>query len=356
MRDEIISRYSDGGAQGTVSGAVSGALSDTVSGGGDAIGGGMTGGADEAAGAMTDGSGDGFGIDSGNASSGAYGDSESASVSGLGIGSGAETAGGSEGGDMGGAAGYEEAMREVNERDRLRSLEEENVRLRREIEHMRGGIGGTVGNNIGGNIGTDGVGVSDGEGIGGDMRIPELDIDGLMYAGDGERTKMVAEYSKKLIELASKRATADMLGRVAPMIKQYDESAAQAEMNSALDELSGLDGWGDIRERSSEIKKLCARDEFSSMNPTQRLAVAALIDRGLRFSEKRVPDLNVQADEVLANPELMKLIAARTAAEVRRQNSGIPEHRAGGGLGNAVYSTAEKPKSFDAVREKYGLI
>ncbi len=233
--------------------------------------------------------------------------------------------------------GYDETMEFAKARDRASELERENESLRRELEESRQARTQEA--------------LSKNEGIG---DIPELDLDGMLYASDEERGRMLAEYNRKLIELAAKQATADMLGRVQPLIRQYDEATVENEMNSALEELSTLEGWGDVRERKGEIRRLSERDEFSAMNPTQRMAVAALIDRGLRAGASR--DVNAMADEVMANAELMKVITARNAREVRDKNVNIPAHSAGGGFGSAAYSVPARPSSFDEVREKYGLI
>lgn len=237
---------------------------------------------------------------------------------------------------------YDETMNFAKSRDRAEELERENERLRRELEESK-------------NMRIESA--LSGESVNSTVNsMPELNLDEMLYASDEDRSKMLADYNKKLIELAAKQATADMLGRVEPLIKQYDAAAVENEINSALDELSSLDGWGDVKERSNEIRRLSSREEFASMNPTQRMAIAALIDKGLRASEKKAPDLNAMADEVMANPELMKIITAKNAREVQSKNVNIPVHSAGGGFGTAAFSVSEKPSSFDEVREKYGLV
>lgn len=188
--------------------------------------------------------------------------------------------------------------------------------------------------------------------------VPELNMDELLYASDEERTRMMAEHNNALIAYAAKQATADVLGKLQPLMHQYDLSVAERERNTAMDELSAIEGFADIKEHSDAIYGISSRPEFANMPMSQRMTLAALIERGMRASAPQpapvVPDVNAQADAILANPELMKVLTQKQTAEVKEKNAGVPTHTAGGGYGNAAFVRAEPAKSFDEVRAKYG--
>ena len=190
-------------------------------------------------------------------------------------------------------------------------------------------------------------------------QMPSLNMDELMYASEEERQEALNNYNRQLIEIAARQATADMLGKISPLMKQYDLSVAERERNAAMDELSAIEGFADIKEHSDAIYGISSRPEFANMPMSQRMTLAALIERGMRASAPQPapvePDVNAQADAILANPELMKVLTQKQTAEVKERNAGVPTHTAGGGYGNAAFVRAEPAKSFDEVRAKYGL-
>lgn len=188
--------------------------------------------------------------------------------------------------------------------------------------------------------------------------VPELNMDELLYASDEDRTRMMAEHNNALIAYAAKQATADVLGKLQPLMHQYDLSVAERERNTAMDELSAIEGFTDIKEHSDAIYGISSRPEFASLPMSQRMTLAALVERGMRASQpvpaQPEPDVNAQADAILANPELMKVLTQKQTAEVKERNASVPTHTAGGGYGNAAFVRAEPAKSFDEIRAKYG--
>lgn len=195
------------------------------------------------------------------------------------------------------------------------------------------------------------------EQLGNTSPLPTLNFDELMYLSEEDRAKAVAEYNTKLIEIAAKQATADMLGKISPLMKQYDDAVADRQMSKAFSDLATLEGFADISGRETEIKGIMARPEFASMPMAQRVTLAALIDKGVEATRPKAavaePDLNSQADAILANPELMKILTARNARDVHDKNAGVPTHTAGGGFVNAAFKTPERPQTIEEIRAKY---
>lgn len=183
--------------------------------------------------------------------------------------------------------------------------------------------------------------------------IPELNMDELLYASDEERARMIAEHNNALISYAAKQATADVLGKIQPLMQQYDLSVEESKINTAMDELSAIEGFGDVKEHSDTIKSISKNPDLAGLPPFKRMTLAALIDKGMRASQPApaapIPDINAQADAILANPELMKIITMRSAKEVQEKNVNIPTHTAGGGFGNAAYRVPDRPARMEDV-------
>ena len=195
------------------------------------------------------------------------------------------------------------------------------------------------------------------EQLSGTSPLPELNLDELVYASDEDRAKALSEYNTKLIEIAAKQAMAEMLGKISPLMKQYDDAVADRQMAKAFSDLATLEGFSDIGGREKEIKGIMARPEFASMPMAQKVAIAALIDKGVEATRHKEapaePDLNSQADAILANPELMKVLTARNAKDIHDKNAGVPTHTAGGGFVNAAFKTPERPQTIEDIRAKY---
>lgn len=187
---------------------------------------------------------------------------------------------------------------------------------------------------------------------------PKLDYDEMLMASDEERERMRNEHEEALIRYAAKQATAEMLGKISPLMKQYDTAVAKEQMDSAMNELAAIEGLGDIKDHSDAIYNISR--EFGDMPMSKRMTLAALVEKGLRASQpvpaQPAPDINSQADAILANPELMKALTQKQAMAAKATNENVPTHIAGGSFGNAAFVTKEAPKSFDEIRAKYGVI
>ena len=187
--------------------------------------------------------------------------------------------------------------------------------------------------------------------------LPTLNMDELMYASEEERQAALNNYNRQLIEIAARQATADMLGKISPLMKQYDTAVAKEQMDSAMNELAALEGFGDVRDHSDRIRQISERPEFANMPMSQRMTLAALVEKGMRASQpvpaQPAPDINAQADAVLANPELMKALTQKQAMAAKAASGNVPTHTAGGGFSNAAFVKSERPATIEEAREKY---
>lgn len=184
---------------------------------------------------------------------------------------------------------------------------------------------------------------------------PKLDYDEMLMASDEERERMRDEHEEALIRYAAKQATAEILGKISPLMKQYDTAVAKEQMDSAMNELAAIEGLGDIKDHSDAIYNISR--EFGDMPMSKRMTLAALVEKGLRASQpvpaQPAPDINTQADAILANPELMKALTQKQAMAAKAAGGNVPMHTAGGGFSNAAFVKSERPATIEEAREKY---
>lgn len=242
------------------------------------------------------------------------------------------------------APSFEEAMQ-------FAAMRDENARLTAEVQNLRQQMAEAQAvaqqNAVAANTAVSEV--SSGTGL------PTLNMDELMYASEEERQAALNNYNRQLIEIAARQATADMLGKISPLMKQYDTAVAKEQMDSAMNELAAIEGLGDIKDHSDAIYNISR--EFGDMPMSKRMTLAALVEKGLRASQpvpaQPAPDINSQADAILANPELMKALTQKQAMAAKAANENVPTHTAGGGFSNAAFVKSERPATIEEAREKY---
>ena len=244
------------------------------------------------------------------------------------------------------APSFEEAMQ-------FAAMRDENARLTAEVQTLRQQMAEAQAvaqqNAVAANTAVSEV--SSGTGL------PTLNMDELMYASEEERQAALNNYNRQLIEIAARQATADMLGKISPLMKQYDTAVAKEQMDSAMNELAALEGFGDVRDHSDRIRQISERPEFANMPMSQSMTLAALVEKGMRASQpvpaQPAPDINTQADAILANPELMKALTQKQAIAAKAASGNVPTHTAGGGFSNAAFVKSERPATIEEAREKY---
>ena len=186
--------------------------------------------------------------------------------------------------------------------------------------------------------------------------LPEFDEEEYSFASDAERREIMGNYTRALVDYAVKKAQSDVLNRVAPLIDEYDHAVENAEFENALKSLGASPEFADIASYSDDIRRLSEREEFKGMKPYQRVALTALIAKGMRTNPaaQNEADIGSQADAVLNNAALMKEIELRKARRINDSRGDYPAQSASGGLSSAAYQLPRKARSIEELRSLYG--
>lgn len=186
--------------------------------------------------------------------------------------------------------------------------------------------------------------------------LPKFDDEEYSFASDAERREIMGNYTRALVDYAVKKAQSDVLNRVAPLIDEYDHAVENAEFDNALKSLGASPEFADIASYSDDIRRLSAREEFKGMKPYQRVALTALIAKGMRTNPaaQENADIGSQADAVLNNEALMKEIELRKARRINDSRGDYPAQSASGGLSSAAYQLPRKAQSIEELRSLYG--
>lgn len=186
--------------------------------------------------------------------------------------------------------------------------------------------------------------------------LPEFDDEEYSFASDAERREIMGNYTRALVDYAVKKAQSDVLNRVAPLIDEYDHAVENAEFDNALKSLGASPEFADIASYSDDIRRLSEREEFKGMKPYQRVALTALIAKGMRTNPavQENADIGSQADAVLNNEALMKEIELRKARRINDSRGDYPAQSASGGLSSAAYQLPRKARSIEELRSLYG--
>lgn len=186
--------------------------------------------------------------------------------------------------------------------------------------------------------------------------LPKFDDEEYSFASDAERREIMGNYTRALVDYAVKKAQSDVLNRVAPLIDEYDHAVENAEFENALKSLGTSPEFADIASYSDDIRRLSEREEFKGMKPYQRVALTALIAKGMRTnpSAQNEADIGSQADAVLNNAALMKEIELRKARRINDSRGDYPAQSASGGLSSAAYQLPRKARSIEELRSLYG--
>lgn len=185
--------------------------------------------------------------------------------------------------------------------------------------------------------------------------LPTFDDEEYSFASDSERREMMGNYTKALIDYAVRKAQTDVLNRVAPLIDEYDKTVENAAFDNALQDLGSSPEFSDITSYKDDIRRLCERDEFKGMKPYQRVALSALVAKGMRASPaaQSESDIGSQADAILRNDALMKELEMRKARKLDSARGNFPVQSASGGLSSAAYVPPRKAQSIEELRDLY---
>ena len=242
-------------------------------------------------------------------------------------------------------ADYDAAMRMAEAQQRYAQIEAENASLREQLTRERSER----------QAATQAANENVAEQV---TEMPVLDMDELMYASDEDRNRIVSEYNNKLIAIAAKQATAEMLGKISPLMQQYDAAVLNDQFSRTMGNIKTMKGFEDVEEHADFIRSFSERPEFASMTPEQRFTLSAFVERGMRNAmpapAPATPDVNAQADAILANPELMKVLTQKQMSAVQAKNENVPMHIAGGGFANAVMQPQKKAETMEEIIKREG--
>ena len=254
-----------------------------------------------------------------------------------------------EGAEIPQSGGYNErfgaAMDLSQQSDRMNALMAENAALKQQLAAA----------NAAASTNAESANVTVAQTLTGDA-LPEFDEEEYSFASDAERREMMSNYTRALVDYAVKKAQSDVLNRVAPLIDEYDHAVENAEFENALKSLGASPEFADIASYSDDIRRLSEREEFKGMKPYQRVALTALIAKGMRTnpSAQNEADIGSQADAVLNNAALMKEIELRKARRINDSRGDYPAQSASGGLSSAAYQLPRKARSIEELRSLYG--
>lgn len=247
-----------------------------------------------------------------------------------------------------GQPGYEErfgsAMDVSAQNDRLNELTAENAALKEQLARVSTEAGANAEN----------ANAEVAKALSGDDGLPQFDDESYSFASESERREIMSTYTKALVEYAVKKAQSDVLNRVAPLIDEYDRTVENTEFDNALKTLETSPEFDGIASYSDDIRRIGAREEFKGMKPYQRVALAALVAKGMRTSPAAVQkDIGTQAEDILNNEALMKELEMRKARKIDAARGDYPAQSASGGLSSAAYQVPRKAQSIEELRGMY---
>lgn len=177
---------------------------------------------------------------------------------------------------------------------------------------------------------------------------PSLDFNELLYADDGTREEKQQEWVNSMTEFVKQTALKD----IEPMMNDYKATKESQAYTEAAMQLKGVPGIGDklgtaIDGAQDVVNQIPA---LRQLDPTDALVLGALVAKGKEALNAPSPQEKTPealAQEVIANPQVMKLIAAHNAEQLR-QNANAPQLAAGnGGMSPAPINVQKQPQTIE---------
>ncbi len=181
---------------------------------------------------------------------------------------------------------------------------------------------------------------------------PTLDFSVLEYADPELKRAAFEDYSKKLAEYSREQAKADLEAQIAPMMENYRREEALAKENNAISLLSGMQEMPGFADELPQIKALLENHKtLSGIEPQERYMLGYFLNRGINANRAPAKTPEQIAGEAMANPEVMRIIEAKRAADIEAKNAQVPTLAASQGLASSAANVNEAPRDFDEARK-----
>lgn len=181
---------------------------------------------------------------------------------------------------------------------------------------------------------------------------PVLDFSVLEFAEPDMKRAAFEDYSRKLAEYSRAQAKADLEAQIAPMMENYRREEALAKENNAISALSAMQEMPGFAEDLPQIKALLENHKtLMGIEPQERYMLGYFINRGINAGKAPAKTPEQIAGEAMANPEVMRIIEAKRAADIEAKNAQVPTLTASQGLATSAVNVNEAPRDFDEARK-----
>lgn len=172
---------------------------------------------------------------------------------------------------------------------------------------------------------------------------PTLDIDGMMYDDDATRQRKQSEYNTAMFEYNRKK----LMQEIQPMVDSYRQQQRDGEMQASIANLHNLPGVGNrfddvTADIPQTIKSIPA---LANMAPNEAVPLAALIAKGRAATNAQAKTPEQTAEEIFANPEVMKLLELKRANQLRANQNIPPMSASQGAMSTAPLNVTPKPET-----------
>lgn len=172
---------------------------------------------------------------------------------------------------------------------------------------------------------------------------PTLDIDGMMYDDDATRQRKQSEYNTAMFEYNRKK----LMQEIQPMVDSYRQQQRDGEMQASIANLHNLPGVGNrFDDVAADIPQtIRSIPALANMAPNEAVPLAALIAKGRAATNAQAKTPEQTAEEIFANPEVMKLLELKRANQLRENQNIPPMSASQGAMSTAPLKVTPKPET-----------
>lgn len=208
----------------------------------------------------------------------------------------------------------------------LRNMQEENAKLRQLVEQQSQ------------------VAEQKAEAVAEQPAMPVLDMSQWGYLSDEQRAEKTAEYQNGMMAYFKNA----MLQEIAPLKDAYERQKAAAAREQAIAALSGDERLKGFKDDLPMIQNILDNTpELSGADQNRLYQIAYYINRGIQAQNAPQRSAAQIAEEAAANPEVMRILEAKRAAEVAQKNSEVPVVSASSGMSSAAAIPTNRPKTLE---------